>query len=99
MRRPAWMWPGNSSKSVEALPAIQIGNAVQVQARHDLPLAGNSGTLLDIENDDERPYVVHFGDGLRFRYKRLDLIDLGSSSQAGVGQSGRRTMRILNGIG
>lgn len=99
MKKKGWIW--NSPKAEQPTSQIRAGDAVQVRELRHLPLAGYCGTVMDVDEKDlAGPYVVHFGGGLRFRYRASDLLDLapspGSTARPPNPSSG---MRILNGLG
>jgi hypothetical protein len=100
MRKMGWIWSG--SKAAHPMTSqIRAGDAVQIRELRHLPLAGYSGTVMDVdEKEPAGPYVVHFGGGLRFRYRAADLIDLTHSPESAIRPSRPSSgIRILNGLG
>jgi hypothetical protein len=100
MKRTRGIWSSGKA-DLPVTSQIRAGDAVQVRELRRLPLAGYSGTVMDVdEKDPAGPYVVHFGGGLRFRYGAADLIDLTHAPKS-TGQPPRPSsgMRILNGLG
>ena len=53
---------------------LGCGNHVRIRRGWRTPLAGRSGVVSSIEpNDPYGTYLIHFEDGLQFRYERQDL--------------------------
>ena len=59
--------------------AFSAGDFVRVKAYRCSPLAGQSGRIAEITPGDPcGPYLVQFGNGLKFRYRGDELVALTS---------------------
>jgi len=80
-------WTVALSRRVGSLAQLEIGDPVLVRGRHS-PLARQSGRIADItQGDVYGAYLVIFDNGLRFRYRRHELLALTSASKTHEAES------------
>lgn len=72
---------GSLAQHLKQIDVLEIGDPVLVRGRHS-PLARQSGRVVEIAQSDlYGAYLVIFDNGLRFRYRRHELLALTSASQ------------------
>ena len=66
-------------------PNFKPGDIARIRSSIHSPYSGHTGTVLRVDNDDERgPYLVSFIDGLQFRYKAEEIELLGGAPHSHI---------------